>query len=67
MMPTRTTNLFAAALVCALAAATAQAQTAPKPKKATEIPAGIAIPDKVETRLGTPLDVDPRLLPAGGR
>ncbi len=52
MKHTRGTHLFAAALACALAAATAQAQTAPKTKKATEIPAGIATPDKLETRLG---------------
>jgi hypothetical protein len=41
------------ALVCALAATGALAQTAPKMKMTTDIPAGIAAPDKVETRLGT--------------
>ena len=53
MTTTRTTYLFAAALVCALATATVRAQTAPKPRMTTEIPAGIASPDKVQTRLGT--------------
>ena len=32
---------------------TAQAQTSPKMKMTTEIPAGIAISDTVGTRLGT--------------
>ena len=40
------------ALACALAISTAQAQTPPKMKMTTEVPAGIAMPDKVETRLG---------------
>jgi hypothetical protein len=53
MKATRMTHLFAAALVCAIAAATAQAQTAPKMKMTTDIPAGIETPDKVDTRLGT--------------
>jgi hypothetical protein len=53
MKATRMTHLFAAALVCALAAATAQAQTAPKMKMTTDVPAGIETPDKVDTRLGT--------------
>jgi hypothetical protein len=53
MKATRMTHKFAAALVCALAAATAQAQTAPKMKMTTDIPAGIETPDKVDTRLGT--------------
>ncbi len=53
MKALRMTRLFAAALVCALAAPTTQAQTAPKMKMTTDIPAGIETPDKVETRLGT--------------
>ena len=48
-------NLIAAAVVGAMALATTatQAQTAPKMKMTTDIPPGIASPDKVETRLGT--------------
>ncbi len=42
-----------AALFCTLAAAGVQAQSASKMKMATGIPPGIAMPDKVETRLGT--------------
>lgn len=45
--------VFAGALACMLAASAAQAQTQPKMKMTTEIPAGIAMPDKVDTRLGT--------------
>ena len=46
-------HLLASVLVVTLAATTAQAQTVPKMKMTTDIPAGIASPDKVETRLGT--------------
>jgi len=53
MKTTRTLNLVAVALVCALVYTTAQAQTAPKMKMTTNIPASITIPDSVETRLGT--------------
>jgi hypothetical protein len=42
-----------AMFICVLAATTAQAQFSPKLKMTTDIPAGIAIPDSVETRLGT--------------
>jgi hypothetical protein len=42
-----------AALACALAATGAHAQGASRPSIATEIPPGIAMPDRVETRLGT--------------
>jgi hypothetical protein len=41
-----------AALISALAA-TAQAQTPPRMKMTTDIPASIITPDSVETRLGT--------------
>jgi hypothetical protein len=44
---------FVSGLVCVMAVGTAQAKTPPKMKMTTEIPAGIAMPDKVETRLGT--------------
>jgi hypothetical protein len=37
----------------ALAASTAQAQTAPKMKMTTDVPPQITTPDTVETRLGT--------------
>jgi hypothetical protein len=52
------TLLSAAALVCALAAATALAQTSPKMKMTTDIPPEITTPDSVETRLGTLKFVD---------
>jgi hypothetical protein len=45
--------ITAAILICALAAGTAQPQTAPKMKMTTEIPPQITTPDKVETRRGT--------------
>lgn len=45
--------IFADMLACVLVASTAQAQTPPKMEMTTDIPAGIAIPDTVETRLGT--------------
>ena len=48
-----TKHLLASVLVFAVAATTAQAQTAPKMKMTTEVPPGIAIPDEVNTRLGT--------------
>ena len=48
-----TMAMFAGVLASVLAASTAQAQIPPKMKMTTDIPAGIAIPDKVETRLGT--------------
>jgi hypothetical protein len=41
------------ALACMVAATGALAAAAPKMKMTTEVPPGIAIPDKVETRLGT--------------
>ena len=50
MKLTGTTRVLAAALACALAAATMQAQ--PTPKKITPIPPGIAAPERVETRFG---------------
>jgi hypothetical protein len=53
MNTARTRNLRLAALVFALAATTAQAQTAPKMKMKTDIPPSITTPDTVETRLGT--------------
>jgi hypothetical protein len=46
-------GLFVGALACMLVASIAQAQTSPKMKMTTEIPAGIAIPDTVGSRLGT--------------
>jgi hypothetical protein len=49
----KTKSLLAAALVCALAAGTALAQTPPKMKMTTDIPAEITTPDSVDTRLGT--------------
>jgi hypothetical protein len=45
--------LVAVALACGLAVTSAQAQTAPKMKMTTDIPASITTPDSVETRLGT--------------
>ena len=47
------TALFAGVFVCVLAAGTAQAENPPKMKMTTAIPAGIAMPDKIDTRLGT--------------
>ena len=41
------------ALACALVMSTVQAETPPNMKMTTAVPAGIAIPDKVDTRLGT--------------
>ena len=52
-MKITTLKTLATALVCTLAAATAEAQTAPKMEMTTDIPPGIVSPDKVETRLGT--------------
>ena len=50
----RATGLLALAVVLALAALPAFAQTTPpKMKMTTDIPAAITTPDKVETRLGT--------------
>ncbi len=51
-MKITTLKTLATALVCTLAAATAEAQTAPKMEMTTDIPPGIVSPDKVETRLG---------------
>lgn len=42
-----------ALLVCGLAASMGLAAAPPKPKMTTDIPAGIAAPDMVQTRLGT--------------
>ena len=53
MKTARTKILLTAALVWALAATTAQAQTAPKMKMTTDIPPSLTTPDKVETRIGT--------------
>ncbi len=39
-------------LACVLGVTTAQAQTAPKMKTTTDIPAEITTPDKVKARLG---------------
>lgn len=47
------TQMLLGALTSALAINGALAQTTPTPKMTTEIPSGIAIPGKVETRLGT--------------
>src|SRR5580704_3816933 len=46
-------RILVTALVCALAASTSLAQTAPKMKMTTEIPPDISTPDSVETRIGT--------------
>lgn len=48
-----TASVGAAALILMMGATAAQAQSAPRMNMTTEIPPGIAIPDKVETRLGT--------------
>ncbi len=53
MTTTRAQSLTATALVCALAATIAQAETAPKMKMTTDIPPEITTPDSVETRIGT--------------
>src|SRR5512144_725420 len=53
MKAKRTSHLLVSILIFAVATTTAQAQTAPKMKMTTEVPPGIAIPDEVETRLGT--------------
>jgi hypothetical protein len=53
MKTARTKIFLTAALVWALAATTAQAQTTPKMKMTTDIPPSITTPDKVETRIGT--------------
>ena len=52
-MKITTLKTLATALVCTLAAATAEAQTAPKMEMTMDIRPGIVSPDKVETRLGT--------------
>ena len=48
-----TSSVSAATLLLLMGATAAQAQPAPIMKMTTDIPPGIAIPDKVETRLGT--------------
>src|SRR5580658_5359688 len=48
-----TKRILLAAFVCALAASTAPAQTAPKMKMTTHIPPEITTPDSVKTRIGT--------------
>ena len=53
MKTSRMAGLFIGALACALATSSAQAQAPPRMKMTTDIPAGIAMPDTVETRLGT--------------
>ena len=45
--------ISASALACALTMSTTRAQTLPRMKMTTDIPAGIAMPGKVESRLGT--------------
>lgn len=52
MKTTQKQNILAIALVCALASMAAYAES-PKMKMTTDIPHGIASPDRVETRLGT--------------
>ena len=47
------TSLRAAMLILVIGATAAQAQVAPQMKMTTEIPPGIAAPDKTDTRLGT--------------
>src|SRR5580700_2106780 len=49
----KTKTILVVALVCALAATTASAQTAPKMKMTTEIPPEILTQDIIETRIGT--------------
>jgi hypothetical protein len=49
----RMPTLLAAVVVGTLASTAAHAQTAPKMKMTTDIPASITTPDSVETRLGT--------------
>jgi hypothetical protein len=49
----RISNLLAAVVIGALATNAVDAQTAPKMKMTTDIPASITTPDSVETRLGT--------------
>ena len=46
-------GLFIGALACVLATGSAHAQAPPKMKMTTDVPPGIAMPDTVETRLGT--------------
>src|SRR5512144_3153401 len=53
MKAKRTSHLLVSILIFAVATTTAQAQTAPKMKMTTKIPPGIAIPDEVNSRLGT--------------
>lgn len=53
MKNTRMKTFLAVVFAPAIAATVAQAQTAPKMEMTTDIPSGIASPDKVETRLGT--------------
>ncbi|MDN5940242.1 MAG: DUF1254 domain-containing protein [Nitrospira sp.] len=53
MKTVRIQALIAAALVCALAVTTVQAETVAKMKMTTDIPPEITTPDSVETRLGT--------------
>ncbi|WP_286818446.1 hypothetical protein, partial [Desulfobacter sp. UBA2225] len=48
-----TVSVWTATLILMMGATAAQAQSAPKVNMTTDIPPGIAIPDKVETRLGT--------------
>ncbi len=53
-----TKRLAAGMLVFALCAPNVHAQTPPKMKMTTEIPEGIATPDKLETRIGALTSVD---------
>src|SRR5512147_646268 len=53
MRANSTTHLLACVLVFVVTATTAQAQAPPKMKMTTAVPPGIAIPDEVNTRLGT--------------
>ena len=50
MNPKRISNLIVIVISVMIAVSTVEAQTAPK--MATDIPPGIAIPDRVDTRLG---------------
>jgi hypothetical protein len=53
MKTQRQSNLLATVVIGALATTAVHAQTAPKMKMTTDIPASITTPDSVETRLGT--------------
>jgi len=48
-----TTRLLVTTLTLMIGASAVQAQVTPKMKMTTNIPSGIAAPDKMQTRLGT--------------